>query len=208
VITAQIPKNKHDELGTISFAIEEIRTSRIPKLRGILYFIGSFFKTLMLQRKSDIIHIQPLFPLGLIGIILGYFTKKPTAVWARGADIEDYSKFKFLITCVIRHATSVIALSSDQKMKMETLTGRKTIKIIPNGVWMPNNADQQIRSFSLYLKEFAPSLPSSHIINDLNVDIKVVLYVGRLEEFKGIQYLLRAIPITLKEIPNTLFLFV
>lgn len=208
VIVGKIPKqitNKHEK---ISFKVEEIKTSNIPKVRGVLFLIGSFIKTMLLQKDIDILHIQPLFPLGLLGIMLGRITKKPTVVWARGADIDVHFTFKTPIKWIVKCATSVIALSSNQKRKMETLTKSKTIIVIPNGVRILNSIKQQSKSFSSYLKELSTDVSSSHIINTLNSDTKVVLFVGRLEEVKGIHYLLRAIPIILKETPNTLFLFV
>jgi glycosyltransferase involved in cell wall biosynthesis len=208
IITGQIPTDKISKRNELNFKIEEIKTGTLPIIRGILYSIGCFFKTLSLRKKIDIIHIQPLFPLGLLGITLGLIIKKSTIIWARGSDIDIYSKFKSLMKWVIKRATSVIALSSNQKRKMEALAKRKTIMVIPNGVEIPNSIDKNIIFFSSYLKELISSLPSSHILNTINSDTKIVLYVGRLEEFKGIRYLLRAIPHILKEIPNTLFLFV
>jgi glycosyltransferase involved in cell wall biosynthesis len=183
----------------IPFKLFRIKTGNIPIIRSIIYFIGSFFTTLKLRSQIDIIHIQPIFPLGLVGIILGRIIKKPTIVYARGADLDVHSyRFKSVIGWIINKASFAIALHKKHKERMQKISNRKQIEVIPNGVSLSKDISCNQEKF----------LKKTNLESVSFKKIKIVAYCGRLSKVKGIDYLIPAIPSILKNAQNTYFLFI
>ena len=183
----------------IPFKLFRIKTGNVPLIRGLIYCIGSFFKTLKLRSQIDIIHVQPIFPLGLIGIVLGRIIKKPTVIYARGADLDVHSyRFKSIIGWIIDKASLAIALHKKHKRRMQKISNRKHIEILPNGVNLSKDIDCNQERF----------LKKINLENISFEDMKIIAYCGRLSKVKGIDYLMQAIPIILKSAPHTYFLFI
>lgn len=91
-------------------------------------------------------------------------------------------------------ASRVIALTSENVKEYITLgVPTHKIKVIPNGV---------------DIEKFSNFTVSNKIINPFKKTENIVLFVGRLVEYKGAQYIIKAIPKIITEYPSTTFVFV
>lgn len=171
-------------------------------LRFLLYSSGCIFYTLFKRGKFDIIHLQSiLYDIGPFSIMLGKLLRKPVVIWGRGGDIYRYDKqhkyVRFLVRWTIKKADIVLALSNDMKKRIEEISGRKDIIVLPNGVNMID----------------APPLEKTLLLRKLLIDkdpseVRILLYCGRMIDFKGVEYLVRAIPKVTSRFPNVHFVLI
>lgn len=150
------------------------RLSRGPMyiLLSIMYMIcGSIaIYTLTRSQKFDIVHINWPFPHIIFGIIARYFGHARIFVTFYGLEIRWLKKkFKFLIrlfSVLINRADTISAISNHTAQELNGIT-EKLIPIIP---------------FSTPIQEKPGSI----------TDDKIILFVGRSVERKGVDYLIRA----------------
>ncbi|ABW27476.1 glycosyltransferase [Acaryochloris marina] len=126
-----------------------------------------------------------LFPAGFLGVWFGRQHQIPTLVSARGNDIDrelfppgDFARLQWTLT----HASTLTAVSHDMARKMQMVSDRTPITVLPN---------------TLDCEIFHPLPP--HDLQDLRhnlgiVDQEVVLgFSGELREKKGQGFLLQAL---------------
>jgi len=164
---------------------------RIPQIKirffGVPFFYGAIIRTLR-KIDPDLIHTQSL-GFGMLALISKKMLKIPYAVWAQGDDVYHPDGFiKLISKTVIKNADSVLALTGDMKRVMQNIYDRD-IAVMPNGI---NLAD--------YIDE-----PS---IKDRATMGKGILFVGRLESVKGVQYLIRAMKKVHNMIPDARLIIV
>src|SRR4030042_441582 len=172
-----------------------IEYKKIPYLRMILYNISGFFLIVyaMLKNKCDVIHAHWAIPTGLIGVWVGFLLKKPLIVTIHGSDLrmalERPGFLRKIFIYVCNNATHLNCVSNGQKKEMEQLgiTGEK-ISIIPMGVdetFLEKGKNRKI---------------------ELNKRPLIILSNRNLLALYNVSLLIRAIPIVLKEEPETKFL--
>src|SRR4030067_490140 len=172
-----------------------IEHKKIPYLKMALYFIAGFFLTVyaMLKNKCNVIHAHWAIPTGLIGIWVGFLLKKPLIVTIHGSDLrmalERPGFLRKIFVYVCNNATHLNCVSNVQKKEMEQLgiTGEK-ISIIPMGVdetFLEKGKNRKI---------------------ELNKRPLIILSNRNLLPLYNVSLLMRAIPIVLKEEPETKFL--
>jgi len=94
----------------------------------------------------------------------------------------------------LKFADKVIVLSSEAKVYFLQLgVDEEKIRIVPNGI---------------DYKRFANFHPKVNFKQRYSINGKVVLFVSNLQQRKGAQYLLKAAPQILREVPNTSFVIV
>lgn len=141
-------------------------------------------------KNSEIIHIHEL--RRVINIIIYYYAKKykiPYVIHAHGAVHPNKKPLKRLLGIIfdtvftrrfINSASKVIALNNDEAEEYEIFgLNKEKIVIVPNGI-----------DSSLYI-----NLPQRGIFKrklGINNNTKIILYLGRIAETKGIDLLIEA----------------
>lgn len=149
---------------------------REKKVRGLLVpflFMALYFQLLKRLKKFDIVHAHWIIPQGIVQS----FFKKPYVVTGHGGDVNTLNKGivkKLKIRC-LRKAKHVTVVSDYLAKKIQWLAPGVSTSVISMGV----NAAQFGRQH--FVKNYFGQ-----------GERKVVLFVGRLVEEKGISYLITA----------------
>jgi len=147
-----------------------------------LFFIAGFRECI--KNSPDVIHAHWAFPGALLGYMLSSFFRKKFFVTIYGAEFALLDKkFKFLrvlVRNILNKSEKVIAITKYARRKAIEL-GVKPDKImiirpIPNYVKFDYNEEEE--------KEFRKKF-----VKD---DAKIVLFVGRLIEHKGVSFLIKS----------------
>jgi len=128
---------------------------------------------LALKKRPEIIHAHWILPQGLNAMITSLLLGIPFIVTVHGADAysADSNLIRKISRWVLSKASSVTANSVKTRAEVEKQLGMAEITIIPMGV------DES---------SFKPK-------ND-RAPGKTILFIGRLAEIKGVEYLIRAFP--------------
>jgi glycosyltransferase involved in cell wall biosynthesis len=161
----------------------------------VLYYITGFFLTLyaMFKNKCNAIHVHWAIPTGLIGVWAGKLLRKPVVVTIHGSDFRmatERSSFLtkiFLYVC--QRANQIICVSEVQEKEIQKM-GVRTEKILT----FPMGIDQSFLEAGRKRRE------------KLNGQSHTVLSNRNLLPLYNVSLLIRAIPIVLKEEPETKFL--
>ena len=184
-------------------------TGILPTLRvnKMLYFIVpfligcQFFSLLFLVRKlrPNIIHAHWLIPQGLVAIIIKRLFRIPVVVTAHGADIFGLqgmlmSRMKNRI-CLQADRITVVSRSLKQALKssLPNQSDDVSMDIIPMGT------DATV---------FSPEKKNDNIRKKYGIKNKILLFVGRLTEKKGVDYLIDAMPMVLKQCTDVQLLII
>ncbi len=137
-------------------------------------FFGLWRNLKKMEGYFDVVHAHWLIPQG----ILQSFFKTPYVVTGHGGDVTSLNKgiFKSLKKKALENAASVTVVS-------EAL--REEIMQLYPGI------DVTVQSMGCNVKEFSPDYRKENLFQQ--GDKKVVLFVGRLAEKKGVTYLIDAI---------------
>jgi len=163
-------------------------------LHWVLYFLCIYHAAVGLMRKTDFscIYSMYAYPDGAASVLLGLVRKKRTIVHAMGCDINLTTKYRMrraVIRWSLKKATHVISVSQDMK---RTLIGLgippEKISVVYNGV------DRTL---------FRP-MPQKQCRKQLGTDPaeKNILFVGSLEEVKGVETLLASFDMLLGHGPQ------
>lgn len=172
----------------------------IPFLRNFIFP----FKSLEVLEKFDLIHTQ-YHPGIFVGNTATKFLKKPHVFTYHGfAPMRTWRIYKQRLKMIDHRIGSFLALHSKvhkiitvshflkEELAKRYFVKEERIQVIYNGVdterFNPNVNGNSIRK--IYKLENCP----------------VVLYLGRLAPYKGVQFLIEAIPEVLRELPETKFL--
>jgi L-malate glycosyltransferase len=163
--------------------VETAFAPNVKGLRGLFFFISSFFKLMSMVRRFniDLIHAHFLLPPGLIGVCVGSLLGKKTAVTAHGSDLMIQAKnpiLRRLIKFVLKKADYVLVVNQTLNDKvLELGISQDKVYITPNAV--------DVEKFNPQKRE----LPSDV---KMSADKPIMLFVGNLVFQKGVKYLLEA----------------
>ena len=177
-----LPENYEINLASIA---DLVNTSTFGFLRVTIMLV-TFFLSAFLEcsrDKPDILHGQWAFPGGFIAFILSKIFRKKSVITIHGG-IALLKKFKFLrgITLYCLNRSSLIITNSNYTKNKFIQLGVKNDKIMR--VFVPPNFVEKTSNKEL-LVDFRKSFtdPSN----------KIILFVGRFAEYKGIEYLIKAL---------------
>jgi len=169
----------------ISFkSIPDLVNTKAGKLKVLLMIIVFFLYSLSLcsRNRNYFLHGHWAFPGGYIAYLISKVLNKKFIVTVHGSELPLLERFSFLKKIVVKclnNSFRVIASNDYLKNKLIKLGVHKEkielIKPIPNFV---SHVDQKS------LKQFKEKITK---------DDKIILYVGRLTEVKGVEYLIKAI---------------
>ena len=148
-----------------------------------LYILAFFYKS-----KPDIIHAHWSLPQGLIGIIAKKIYKIPCVTSIHGSDVYalGFHLFKALNHMVIRNSDVCTANSMATARIARKVSGNGHIKVVPMGV---------------DTEHFARSQNVAFLKRKFKIEGPVILFVGRLIDWKGTVYLIKAMPEILQRFP-------
>ncbi len=149
-----------------------------------LYSLAVFKKT-----KPDIIHAHWSLPQGLIGIIAKRIFKIPCVTSIHGSDVYGLRSafFKALNSMVIRNSDACTANSMATARIARKICGNDNINVLPMGV------DTEY---------FSKTHDVASLKRKFKIEGPVILFVGRLIDWKGTAYLIKAMPETLQRFPT------
>ena len=172
-----------------------IEYKKIPFLRMFLYYVSGFFLTLYggVKNQCDLIHVHWAIPAGLIGVWAGKLLRKPLVVTIHGSDFRmatersNFLRKIFLYVC--QRAKQIMCVSELQEKEIQKM-GVRTEKIST----FPMGIDQSFLEAGRKRRE------------KLNGQSHTVLSNRNLLPLYNVSLLIRAIPMVLKEEPETKFL--
>ncbi|MGI6394071.1 MAG: glycosyltransferase family 4 protein [bacterium] len=130
------------------------------------------------KNDFDLIHVHFPFPLALFGIAMKIASKKPMVISCHGSEVNMAKKrkvFKVLFKWMTKHADKITVNSSFMKRELLKIIGDREVEIVPMGSGMGEI-------------EFKQSGENKKKGNKIKI-----LYVGRLIELKGVEYLIKAV---------------
>lgn len=161
------------------FYIHRIALLKI-RFIGIVTFWAKIFLKIR-KIKPDIVHSQSL-SISIPAWAAKKFLKIPYVVWGQGSDIYLPELFTRMTSKpILQDADALLALTEDMKKKMREIHNRE-IFVVPNGV---------------DLERFKISSGGKKKGN-----AKTIVFVGRLYPIKGVQYLIEAMAVVHREMPD------
>lgn len=172
-----------------------IEYQKIPYLRMILYYANGFFLTMYaaLRNGCNLVHVHWAIPTGLIGVWVGILLRKPLAVTIHGSDLRialERSNFvRRLFIYVSKKANHLNCVSEVQKKELERLgVSTEKVSTIPMGIDAAFLETGKNRGLELENRPIT-------ILSNRNL---LPIY--------NVSFLIRAIPMVLKEEPEAKFL--
>lgn len=171
--------------------IKNIKEEKVLFFQVPFFFLSQIlYATLTAKKfKADIIHAHWSIPQGFTGLFIKTVLNIPCITTLHGSDVFSLRKgfMNALNTRVIRQSDAVTANSSQTAGAAKHLSYRKVVFQIPMGVdtdFFKKSEDQ------LDLRKEAGKG-------------RIVLYVGRLIDWKGVDYLISAMPEVLSKYSDT-----
>ncbi|MCL5807629.1 MAG: glycosyltransferase family 4 protein [Deltaproteobacteria bacterium] len=187
--------NRHGHEVHVAVTMKKKETMSVERINGV--YVHRFEPvnmklTRMLQRflwlhrvalniNPDIIQGQAI-SCGMHAALIGKLIKKPSITYIQGYDLYHSSVIQKLteIRFALKYADAVLAVSPDLQQKAHDVSSRSDIVIMPHGLEV--EAEDVI---GLKPESFGMEAPFSHKKN--------ILFVGRLNNQKGLIYLIDAV---------------
>jgi len=175
----------------------------IPKIFRSLHWLSIFISTYSLvkslnnSKKIDVISAHWIYPDASAAVLIGKMLKIKVSVHALGCDINDYINYyirKKIIRKTLENADLIVTKSQALKDVIQNeFKNVKNIKVILNGID----------------KELFKPMPKQQARNELGIGSsqKNLIFVGNFQIEKGLDYLLDAMSLVLKNI-NDVHLYV
>src|SRR3990172_8688401 len=166
---------------------DEMKRSKFGRLKVIfmigVFFIFTYFECV--KEKPDIIHGHWAFPGGYIAFLVSKLVCAKCVISIHGAETPLLKKSKFILKKTINslNKSHAVIVNSDYTKNEYKKLGVKEDKM--TRIYPPPNFVQHTQDKEL-LKKFRRKFASDNL--------KIVLFVGRLVERKGVEYLIKAIP--------------
>lgn len=167
----------------------------IPYLRMVAYYVSGFFTSIyaLLRSRSRLIHVHWAIPTGLIGVLVGMLLRKPVVVTIHGSDFrmatERYGMVTKIFLYVCKRARKIICVSELQRKRIQEM-GVRTGEVLTS----PMGIDESFLEVGRRRRE------------RLHAQSHTILSNRNLLPLYNVSLLIRAIPIILKEEPETRFL--
>ncbi len=176
--------------------IPNMKSSLLAKIQIPLLILSEFRASykIIKNEKIAIIHAHWILPQGFVGVFLKRFLKIPLLVTTHGSDLFPLKNklFRILQNFVMKNSdyVTVNSIATRNELLSRFPAYSSKIKIIPMGVDINLFKKRKIRKPKKYSKN------------------KILLFVGRLSDQKGLQYLVDAMPGIVKEEPSAKLLII
>lgn len=167
------PVHKWETLCYPGAIVPRIREKKIRVLLVPFLFVSLWWHLLKLLPEYDMVHAHWLIPQGIVQS----FFKKPYIVTGHGGDVTSLNKgfFKKLKIRCLKNAQHVTVVSEYLKNQL--------LELVPG-------INPSVISMGVDTEKFGKKFRVTNYFGQGNR--KVVLFVGRLAEVKGVQYLIEA----------------
>ncbi len=167
------PIHKWETLCYPGAIVPRIKEKKIRVLLVPFLFLSLYLHLLRLLPQFDVVHAHWLIPQGIVQS----FFKKPYIVTGHGSDVVSMNNgiLRTLKIRCLKKAGYITVVSKHLKNEVIKLYNASNIDVIPMGC---------------KTKNFGKKYAVSNFFNQ--GDKKVVLFVGRLVEIKGVRYLIEA----------------
>ena len=190
---------KYQKLAYGPGILDNIKKSYLAKIQVPLFLLSELFFTMKIVKrdKIDIIHSHWLLPQGLIGAIIKKLYKIYHVATVHGSDVNMVKKNRFLRkigSFIITNSNKITVNSTFTKNLILDIASRRNeekIKIIPMGI----DLDRFTQVSDINLKK-------------KYTDGNLLLFVGRLIDWKGAKYLVKAMKDVVETFPKTKLLIV
>jgi glycosyltransferase involved in cell wall biosynthesis len=176
---------------------KNISASRLAKVQIPFFVAAEFTYTLLklLKPRTDVIHAHWSIPQGLTGILCKKFLKIPCVTTIHGTDVFGLrgQLLQTLNAMVINSSDVCTANSRSTARLARNMSKSKNIRVIPMGV-----------DLDLFQRSSEVELLRSHYRRDG----RIVLFVGRLIDLKGVDYLIKALPRVIVRFPDVKLLII
>lgn len=168
-----MPIKKHQNLCYPGSILSRLRSNRLNYLKVPFLLFAMYFELMKYSRDADIVHANWLIPQGVVQS----FIKKPFIVTGHGSDVTAFNGpfSKSLKRRVIKRASAVVVVSN-------------YLKDLTNEL-LPNNKTTVV-SMGCDCHGFGPGFRKENYFNQNGK--RVILFVGRLTEGKGVSFLISA----------------
>jgi teichuronic acid biosynthesis glycosyltransferase TuaC len=160
-------------------------------------FLAEVLFTLWVLKKRhfDVLHAHWSLPQGLTGVVCKRFLGIPLVVTIHGSDVFGLKRpwLKRANEGVMKYADACTVNSRATERFVAEASQRGDIQIIPMGV---------------DLEQFQKSKDVGGLSPPLRREAQTILFVGRLIDWKGVEFLIRAIPKVLGQNPHTRVLII
>lgn len=200
-----------DKKVSLQSALFSLRNIRSFTLSGFLhplstYYVSNFARHILKVAKQynvDLIHAHFAFPEGFATMLACNVFKKPFVVTLHGYDIVVEKSIKYgvrltkygdeMVKRVLKNADKVLAAST-YVYSLALKAGCPPEKLI----YLPNGVD---------LIRFNPSIEGLNLRKRLNIASRPTVFTVRHHVPKnGIEYLIKAVPLVIREIPDAIFI--
>ena len=157
---------------------DQIRDNKLKILLVVPYMLFGLLRLRKLLRKEhfDIIHVHWPFPLAVFGYFAGRWAGAPVVNEFYGVELRwvrnKMPVFTPFMRWILRTSDLVVAISSHTRSEIERIAPVR-VEIVPYG-------------------SPVPSIPAQKTAEQEPSRTRRVLFVGRLVERKGVEYLVRA----------------
>lgn len=142
----------------------------------------------LIKGRYDSVHTHWIVPQGFIGSILSYFFKTTHICSVHAADVFLLKRFFFhkqILRFIIHHTTHFFIVSSHVHKTLLELISEEDMNIFLN--------KSTILPMGISHAEFCQEMDICSILQRYNIDKKtLILYLGRLSDKKGVEYLIEA----------------
>jgi len=172
-----------------------IEYKKIPYLRMILYYTAGFFLTIytVFKNRCHVIHAHWAIPTGLIGIWIGFLLRTPVVVTIHGSDYRLGTGRSFVLRGLFRYVC--------KKVKHIFCVS----EVLREGIEQLGINGEKISTIPMGIDEAFLEMGKNRKI-ELNRRPFVILSNRNLLPIYNVSLLIRAIPIVLREEPETKFL--
>ncbi len=168
---------------------QNIRRSLLAKIQLPIFLAMEFIYTIWVARREGVgvLHTHWIVPQGLIGAVCGRLLRLPHILSVHGTDVNIAAKSR-----VIGWATRFVARNCDKILTNSTYTRKVLLSIAPS-------AEDRIEVIPMGVN--VERFQSARGDNYREIpDSPSVLYIGRLIDWKGLEYLVEAFAIVSRKV--------